>query len=315
MYQRTVTQVSVSVVIPVYNSGEILPTLSARLVAVLDEHVRDYEVILVNDGSPDGSWAAVQEIAQSHARVRGLNLMRNYGQHNAVLAGIRDAKGDLIVTMDDDLQHPPDQVPGLIEALSTDLDVVYGTPQRQQHGLLRDAASFITKLVLTAGMGADTAQNVSALRVFRTDLRRAFADYRGPNPNIDVMLTWATGRFSAIEVRHESRTSGESGYTVGKLVTHALNMLTGFSTLPLRLASYLGFASAALGVLVLVYVVGRLFIEKSVPGFPFLASIIAIFGGAQLFATGIIGEYLGRVHVMSLKEPTYVVAESTEDQS
>jgi undecaprenyl-phosphate 4-deoxy-4-formamido-L-arabinose transferase len=315
MYDRTVTQVSVSVVIPVYNSREILPTLSARLVAVLDEYVRNYEVILVNDGSPDGSWSAVQEAAQSHSRVRGLNLMRNYGQHNALLAGIREAKGDLIVTMDDDLQHPPDQVPRLIEALSEDLDVVYGTPQRQQHGLLRDAASFITKLVLTAGMGADTAQNVSALRVFRTGLRRAFADYRGPNPNLDVMLTWATGRFSAIEVRHEPRASGESGYTVGKLVKHALNMLTGFSILPLRLASYLGFASAALGVLVLMYVVGRFFIEKSVPGFPFLASIIAIFGGVQLFATGIIGEYLGRVHMMSLKEPTYVVAESTGDQS
>lgn len=315
MYDRTVTQVSVSVVIPVYNSREILPTLSARLVAVLDEHVCDYEVILVNDGSPDGSWAAVQEAAESHSRVRGLNLMRNYGQHNALLAGIREAKGDLIVTMDDDLQHPPDQVPRLIEALSEDLDVVYGTPRRQQHGLLRDAASLITKLVLTAGMGADTAQNVSALRVFRTGLRRAFADYRGPNPNLDVMLTWATGRFSAIKVRHEPRASGESGYTVGKLVRHALNMLTGFSTLPLRLASYLGFASAALGVLVLIYVVGRFFIEKSVPGFPFLASIIAIFGGAQLFATGIIGEYLGRVHVMSLQEPTYVVAESTGDQS
>jgi undecaprenyl-phosphate 4-deoxy-4-formamido-L-arabinose transferase len=292
----------------------MLPTLSARLVAVLDQHVRDYEVILVNDDSPDGSWAAVQDAARSHSRVRGLNLMRNYGQHNAVLAGIREAQGDVIITMDDDLQHPPDQVPRLIAALSDDLDVVYGTPQRQQHGLLRDAASFITKLVLTAGMGADTAQNVSAFRVFRTDLRRAFTDYRGPHPNIDVMLTWGTSRFSAIEVRHEQRASGASGYTIGKLVKHALNMLTGFSTLPLRLASYLGFASAALGLLVLIYVVGRFFIEKSVPGFPFLASIIAIFGGAQLFATGIMGEYLGRVHVMSLREPTYVVAESTSDQ-
>ena len=315
MYAPIVIQVPVSVVIPVYNSRGILPTLSARLVAVLDEHVREYEVILVNDGSPDGSWAAVQEAAQRHSRVRGLNLMRNYGQHNALLAGIREAKGELIVTMDDDLQHPPDQLPRLIEALSEDVDVVYGTPQHQQHGLLRDAASFVTKLVLTAGMGADTARHVSALRVFRTDLRKAFTDYRGPNPNLDVMLTWATGRFVAIEVRHEPRASGESGYTVRKLVKHALNMLTGFSTLPLRLASYLGFASAALGVLILVYVVGRFFLEQSVPGFPFLASIIAIFSGAQLFATGIIGEYLGRVHVMSLNEPTYVVAESTGEQS
>jgi undecaprenyl-phosphate 4-deoxy-4-formamido-L-arabinose transferase len=283
-------------------------------VTVLDDQVRDYEIILVNDGSPDGSWAAVENAARAHPRVRGLNLMRNYGQHNALLAGIREARGDLIVTMDDDLQHPPDQLPRLIQALSADVDVVYGTPERQQHGFLRDAASFVTKLVLTAGMGADTARNVSALRVFRTPLRRAFADYRGPNPNLDVMLTWATSRFSATKVRHEGRASGESGYTVSKLVKHALNMLTGFSTLPLRLASYLGFASAALGLLVLVYVVGRLFIEQSVPGFPFLASIIAIFSGVQLFATGIIGEYLGRVHTVSLSEPTYVVAESTRDE-
>ncbi len=298
----------VSVVIPVYNSAATLPSLVERLHSVLTTTTDSFEIILVNDGSRDNSWDVIARLAGQHAWVRGINLMRNYGQHNALLCGIRLAANELIVTMDDDLQHPAEEVPRLIDKLAEGYDVVYGTPQQEQHGLWRDLASQITKLALQNAMGAQTARQVSAFRVFRTQLREAFNSYQGPYVSIDVLLTWGTTRFTAIPVRHEPRQLGASNYTLGRLVSHALNMLTGFSTLPLQLASLAGFAFTLFGMGVLIYVVGRYLLQGSpVAGFPFLASIIAVFSGAQLFALGVIGEYLARMHFRMMDRPTYVV--------
>lgn len=302
-----------SVVVPVYNSEDSLPLLVARLEPVLRACAERFELVLVNDGSRDGSWQVVERLVASHAWIRAVNLMRNYGQHNTLLCGIRLAHGDVVVTSDDDLQNPPEEIPKLLAKLAEGYDVVYGTPERQRHGLLRDLASLITKITLQAAMGAQTARNVSAFRAFRAPLRRAFDDFRGPYVNIDVLLTWATSRFGAIRVRHDGRALGASNYTLGKLMIHALNMMTGFSTLPLQVASMVGFACTLFGVLVLVYVVGRYFLQGgSVPGFPFLACIIAIFSGTQLFALGIIGEYLARMHFRMMERPSYAVQSRLE---
>lgn len=301
---------SLSVVIPVYNGAQSLPTLISRLEPVLSRLTGAYEAILVNDGSRDNSWDVICRLAHTYTWVRGINLMRNYGQHNALLCGIRAARHDLIVTLDDDLQHPPEEIPTLLDKLAEGYDVVYGTPQHEHHGLWRVLASQITKLALQTAMGVEAARNVSAFRVFRTPLRDAFASYSDPFVSIDVLLTWGTTRFAAVPVRHDQRQVGESNYTFRKLVTHAINMATGFSTVPLQLASWLGFAFTLFGVLVLVYVIGRyLLLDYSVPGFPFLASVIAIFSGAQLFVIGILGEYLARVHVRTTRRPHAVIRE------
>jgi undecaprenyl-phosphate 4-deoxy-4-formamido-L-arabinose transferase len=237
-----------------------------------------------------------------------MSLMRNYGQHNALLCGIRAARYDVIVTMDDDLQHPPEEIPKLLDKLSEGHDVVYGTPVRQPHGFLRNVASVVTKLALKSAMGADIARQVCAFRAFRREVARAFVDYQGPFVSIDVFLAWGTDRFAATLVQQQAREQGTSGYTFRSLVRHALNMMTGFSTRPLQLASLTGFAFTLFGFGVLVYVLVRYFLSGTpVPGFPFLASIIALFSGAQLFALGIIGEYLARVHFRSMQKPTYVV--------
>jgi undecaprenyl-phosphate 4-deoxy-4-formamido-L-arabinose transferase len=194
--------------------------------------------------------------------------------------------------------------------------VVYGQPADEQHGFWRNRASQITKLVLEASMGAAVARQISAFRAFRTQLRDAFADYRGSFVSIDVLLTWATTRFSAVRVDHAPRKVGESNYSVRQLITHALNMVTGFSTLPLQLASMTGFFCTFFGILVLGYVLGRtLIFGVSVPGFAFLASIVAIFSGAQLFSIGIIGEYLSRMHVRAMDRPMYVVRDRTAPSS
>jgi len=306
---------SLSVVTPVYNGEASVAELCRRLSEVLPRVATQHEIIFVNDGSRDRSWEVISELSSQTPAVRGLNLMRNYGQHNALLCGIRAAKYDVIVTVDDDLQHPPEEIPRLLARLHEGFDVVYGAPKGEQHGFLRALASRITRLALSTAIGTEVAKNVSAFRAFRTRLREAFADYQSPFVSIDVLLTWATTRFGAIRVPFHPRHSGSSNYTFTKLVRHALDMMTGFSTAPLQLASLTGFSCTLFGIGVLIYVVGRYFLEGSIPGFPFLASIIAIFSGAQLFALGVIGEYLARMHFRTMNRPAYAIRDTVEGKS
>ena len=300
----------ISVVVPVYRSEAILPELVQRLSQELPSLAEQYELILINDCSPDGSWETICQLQRQYAWICGINLMRNYGQHNALLCGIRSARYDVIVTMDDDLQHPPKEIPRLLQVLAGGYDVVYGTPEQEQHGLGRDLASLATKVALRNVIGAEIASQVSAFRAFRRHVANAFRQYEGSFVSIDVLLTWGTTRFAATKVRHEMRKQGASGYTFRKLVTHAMNMMTGFSTVPLQFASVVGFFFTLFGIGVLAFVVGRYFLTgDSVPGFPFLASTIAIFSGAQLFALGIIGEYLARMHFRMMDRPSYAIRE------
>jgi undecaprenyl-phosphate 4-deoxy-4-formamido-L-arabinose transferase len=304
---------SLSIVVPVYRAEGTLRDLYRRLVAALESAVSEFEILFVEDCGGDASWEVIQELAARDGRVRGIKLARNYGQHNALLCGIRAAKGEIVVTLDDDLQNPPEEISVLLARLEEGYDVVYGKPRQEQHGLLRDAASRITKLALQGAMGAETASQVSAFRAFRTRLRESFDAYRSPTVNIDVLLTWGTTRFSAVMVRHDERSVGASGYTLRKLITHALNMMTGFSTLPLQMASVMGFIFAFFGFGLLLYLLGRYFVFGSVvPGFTFLASVIVIFSGVQLFALGIFGEYLARMHFRSMERPPYTVLQGTQ---
>lgn len=303
----------VSVVIPVYRAQDALPKLYEQLVPALEQLCRSFEVIFVEDCGGDGSWAVIADLALRDPRIRGIRMRRNYGQHSAILCGIRAARYGLIITMDDDLQHPVSELPAMLAALTDDCDVVYGAPRDEQHGFLRDMASRLTKLALQGAMGAENARNASAFRVFRTELREGFAGYRSPHVSIDVLLTWSTSRFRSIRVRHEPRTIGVSGYTLGKLIRHAVNLMTGFSTLPLQVASVVGFGLFVFGICVLAYVLGNFLIRGSaVPGFAFLASLIAMFSGAQMFALGIFGEYLARIHFRTMDRPAYVVGERTD---
>ena len=302
----------ISIVVPVYNSEASLPPLIERLERVLPSISLDFEVILVNDGSRDRSWDVVTQLAADHRCVRGINLVRNFGQHNALLAGIRAARFATTVTMDDDLQHPPEEIPKLLAALDAGAGVVYGTPGRLQHSVWRNFFSRFTKAAMARAMRIDSIVDINAFRAFRTGLREAFSAYESPHLLLDVLLSWGTSRFASVEVEHQPRTYGRSNYTPLKLFNQAMLMLTGFSTAPLRFASSLGFLFTLFGLGVLAYVLVRyLFAGSSVPGFPFLASVIAIFSGAQLFALGIIGEYLARIFNRSLQRPVYVVKEET----
>jgi glycosyltransferase involved in cell wall biosynthesis len=307
------TNKALSIVIPVYNSEQILPLLHERLTKVLLKYNEEYEIIFIEDFSSDNSWDIIKQLVNTDNCVSGVRLSRNYGQHNALLCGIHKAKYGIIVTIDDDLQNPPEEIPNLIETFNKGYDVVYGTPVEEKHGLLRDLASQITKYVLQGTMGAQTARKVSAFRVFRTSLRDAFENYSGSFVSIDVLLTWGTTLFIAQPVEHEERKIGVSNYTFKKLITHAMNMITGFSVLPLQIASVVGFFFALFGVGLFCLVVIRYFLYGTpVPGWPFLASIISIFSGAQLFTLGIMGEYLARMHFRLMDKPSYSVRETVK---
>ncbi len=300
----------VSIIIPVYRSEQILPELYRQVSTAIASLVSAFEIIFVEDAGGDGSWHVIHDLAVTDERVRGIRMSRNYGQHNALLCGIRQARYPVILTMDDDLQHPASEIGPMLAALTPQCDVVYGVPLSEQHGFLRDMASRLTKIALAGAMGVETAPNVSAFRVFRTRLRDAFAEYRSPSVSIDVLLTWATTRFTSIKIRHAPRIAGVSGYTVRKLVRHAVNLVTGFSPLPLQMASLIGFVFVVFGMLVLLLVVVSYLVRgNTVPGFTFLASIIAIFSGAQMFALGVFGEYLARIHFRSMDRPAYVIGE------
>lgn len=303
----------VSVIVPVYNGSETLAELARRVEATMNAAALPFEIIFVNDGSSDASWATLQRLVEEHPFARALDLMRNYGQHNAILCGLRLARYDVSVTMDDDLQNPPEEIPKLLAELDAGFDVAYGVPATQQHSLGRNIASEITKITLSGAMGASAARNASAFRALRTRLRDGFLSYQGPWVFIDALLTWSTNRFGSVRVKHESRKLGRSGYNLRRLLKHGMNMMTGFSALPLQVASLVGFTFTIFGFAMLVYVLTRYFVNgHNVPGFAFLASMIAIFSGAQMFAIGIIGEYLARMHFRSMGQPAAAIREILE---
>jgi glycosyltransferase involved in cell wall biosynthesis len=305
---------SLSIVIPVYRSAGTLNELYSKLIESLEAIGLPFEIVLVEDCGGDASWEVIKNLASRDARVRGVKLRRNYGQHNALLCGVRAALNEVIVTLDDDLQNPPDQIPRLLAELSNGCDVVYGVPETEQRGALRNFATRLAKFALRGAIGAANAKNVSAFRVFRTALRDGFESYRSPSVSIDVLLSWATNAFGAVRVRHEPRSVGTSSYTLGKLINYTLNVTTGFSTAPLRLVSAIGFIFTLFGFGVLAWVFGVYLVYGSVgPGFVFLATIITIYSGVQLFALGIFGEYLARIFGRTMDKPTYLVRETTPD--
>lgn len=299
-------------VVPCYRSAATLSELVSRTRSALEllvekDVIAAWEIVLVVDGSSDETGAIASSLAHGDPNVVAAELRRNYGQHSALLAGIRLAKHDVIVTMDDDFQHPPEEIGVLLKVLDDSVDLVYGVPVVEEHGILRSSASRLVKAALSMS-GVANAQWVGAFRAFRTQLRDAFAEASDPSPNIDVLLSWATASVRPATVRLEKRAVGKSGYTFTKLLRHAMNMVTGYGTVPLRLATWLGFCFGALGFLALAYVLVTYIAGITTqPGFTTTVGLIALFSGVQLLTIGVIGEYIGRSHFRSMNKPAYFI--------
>jgi undecaprenyl-phosphate 4-deoxy-4-formamido-L-arabinose transferase len=304
-------QPGVSIVVPTYKSPTTLTELVERTESL---GLSAFEIIIVDDGNNDATWEQIGLLSQSKKSVIGLRLGRNFGQHSALLAGVRKAKYSQIVTIDDDLQNPPEEIPNLLAKLVNGVDVVYGVSTQVRQNVWRRFTSRTAKAIFAKVLGFESAISISSFRAFRTQLREGFAGELGPHVSLDALLTWSTSRFSTLEVEHHARRVGKSNYSFTKLVRFMLDTATSYSTRPLRLATTIGFITTLFGLLLLVWVVGNaLFVGDSVPGFPFLAASIAVFSGVQLVVLGILGEYLGKIHFRAMNKPTFSVSETTED--
>lgn len=304
-------QPGVSIVVPTYKSPTTLTELVERTELL---GLSAFEIIIVDDGNDVATWEQIGLLAQSKKSVVGLRLGRNFGQHSALLAGVRKAKYSQIVTIDDDLQNPPEEIPNLLAKLVNGVDVVYGVSTQVRQNVWRRFTSRTTKAIFSKVLGFESAISISSFRAFRTQLREGFAGELGPHVSLDALLTWSTSRFSTLEVEHHARRVGKSNYSFTKLVRFMLDTATSYSTRPLRVATTIGFITTLFGLLLLVWVVGNaIFVGDSVPGFPFLAASIAVFSGVQLVVLGILGEYLGKIHFRAMNKPTFSVSETTED--
>lgn len=303
------SRVSVSVVVPVFRSAATLDALVNRIVVALAGE--KFEIILVDDASGDGTWKVAERIATHVPNVKALRLGRNAGQHAALLAGVRAAEKQIVVTIDDDLQNPPEEIPRLVRALDVaDVDVVYGVPSSVSQASWRRGSGWLVRRLMRSVLGVDEVSNMSSFRAFRTSLRDAFDSRLGPGVSLDALLAWGTSRFTWLEVQHDERIQGRSNYSLRRLWHFAVDTATGYTTVPLRAASSLGFITAAVGLLLMVIFVLIPFAKGiSVEGFPFLASTIILFAGIQLVTLGVIGEYLARMHFRIMNKPEYVVAD------
>jgi undecaprenyl-phosphate 4-deoxy-4-formamido-L-arabinose transferase len=308
--------VDVSVVIPVYHGASTLPLLVPRLISILSQTGRSFEILLVDDGSKDGSWKVIRELQASYPDlVTAVQLMRNYGQHNALMAGFRQTVGEFVITMDEDLQHPPEEVPKLLEALeSRELDVVYGWYDSKQHAGWRNLGSTFVNMFYRKVFRLPI--HPSAFRVIRRCVLDCIFSYSLNYTYVDGLLAWNTSRIGEVSVAHQPRAGGRSGYSVGKLLLLALNMFTNFSLIPLQFVSICGMLVSLGGMLLAAYYLFKWFFHGiSVPGYPSLMIAILVLGGIQLLALGILGEYVGRLHLNVNRKPQYSVRQIVATRS
>jgi len=300
----------VSVVVPVFNSEATLAPLVERLRGALARRY-DLEIVLVNDGSADGSGEVCRELASRHRFVRFVDLSRNFGEHNAVMAGLRYASGDCAVIVDDDFQNPPEEVAALVEKLAQGYDVVYSRYESKQHSLFRNFGSFVNDAAATVLLKKDRDLYLSSFKAINRFVIDEITRYEGPYPYVDGLILRMTRNIATETVRHDPRAHGRSNYTTTRLLRLWLNMFTNFSILPLRVASLAGLVFSLTGlVLAVAFALERLSNPDLPAGWASLVVTLLVVSGVQLFALGMIGEYLGRLFLKDNGSPMFVARET-----
>lgn len=303
-----------SLVIPVYGSELVLPELVSQIQKVLAglQDIRgNYEIIFVCDQSPDNSWRVIQGLSTDHPQVHGILLRMNAGQHNALMAGFAKARGEIIVTMDDDLQHSPGDIPKLITEINKGHDVAYARFKERNHALWKIAGSRFNNLVAGYLMHKPRDLYLSPFRAMKAAIRDDILRYRGPFVYVDGLILSVTRNIASVDVEHHDRYAGDGRYGLRKSISLWLKMATNFSIVPLRLTSLLGLFFSGLGFILAILLVIQKFTLNLMPiGWSSLIVTILIIGGVQLLALGMIGEYLGRVLLTINSRPQYVIAET-----
>jgi len=303
-----------SIVIPVYGSERVLSELVAqihRVAGSLDDVRENYEIIFVCDLSPDSSWQVIQSLSREYPQVHGILLRMNAGQHNALMAGFAQAKGEFIVTMDDDLQHSPADIPLLLQEIKRGFDVAYARFKKRKHASWKIVGSRINDIVAGYLMQKPKGLYLSPFRAMKAAIRDEITQYRGPYVYVDGLILSVTRNIATVDVDHHDRYAGDSGYSVRKSLSLWLKMATSFSIVPLRITSFLGMCFAGLGFLLAILLVIQRFTLNVMPvGWSSLIVTVLIIGGVQLLAIGMLGEYLGRVLLTINSRPQFVVAET-----
>ena len=307
-FENTVDSVDLSVIVPVYRSEECLKALVAAIEAALAGTGRTYEVILVNDFSPDRSWQVIETICESNSNVIGVDLRRNFGQDNAILTGLRLANGKYIAIMDDDLQHDPADLPALLVEIEGGADVVYANFTSKRQKLWKNLGSWFNGKVAEWVINKPAAIYLSPYKMIRKEIADLVCEYHGPAPYIDGLLFQVTNRMSHISAEHHPRYAGSSTYTFWKSVRVWGRLAFSFSVAPLRLVTWFGFAFAALGLLLaLGVVIYRLLFPQDFPenavGWSSLMVALLLVGGFQMIFFGILGEYTGRTFLQVGNKP------------
>jgi len=300
-----------SIVVPVFNSERLVPELAGRIVDAASRiaGVHAYEVILVNDCSRDGSWRAIEQACERYPSVRGIDLRTNAGQHNAIMAGLRAASGAVIVVMDDDLQHAPEDIGALRAKLGEGYDLCYARFRDPKHAAWKKIGSLFRDLTARALLGVPKGVRISSFKAMRAEIAREIVRYEGPFPYVDGFALMATRNVTNLELEHYERRDGRGNYGLRASISLWTKVAMNFSVLPLRLAAWLGFAFAALGFFFAAFLVFQqlMFNRIPVPGWASLVVVILVVGGVQLLALGAIGEYLGRAYLHLNRKPQYVV--------
>jgi undecaprenyl-phosphate 4-deoxy-4-formamido-L-arabinose transferase len=299
-----------SIVVPVYRSAECLPELARRVKEEVGRYFLRYELILVNDDSPDASWDVIVRLAHEHGFITGVNLRKNVGQDNAIMAGLTLATGEVIVIMDDDLQHDPSDIAVLHSHIERGFDVVYADFESKKQALWKNIGSWVNDRFAVLTLGKPKNIYMSPYKAMRREVLQEVTKYAGPYPYVDGLIFTITSNITQAPATHHTRFSGKSNYNLLKSVAVWLKVATGFSVAPLRVATLLGGIISLLALVLATYFVLQTLIWAQGPeGWASVIVAVLFMGGIQLICTGAIGEYIGRIFITQNMRPQFTVKE------
>ena len=307
----------ISFVIPCYRSEKTLGSVVEEIGSTMDRLGKyTYEIILVNDGSPDNTWETICNITKEDKdnRILGINFAKNFGQHAAIMAGLNHVTGDYVVCLDDDGQTPADEVDKLLNALEDGADVAYARYERKQHSFFRNFGTFMNETMATIMLGKPKELYVSSYFAARKFVVDEMIKYESSYPYVIGLVLRTTKNIVNVDVKHRRREVGESGYSFAKLFALWINGFTAFSIKPLRIATFAGTVFAILGFLYGIYTIIKKFVYPIAPmGYAALMSAVIFMGGMLMLMLGMVGEYVGRLYISQNKNPQYVIRETTKD--
>jgi glycosyltransferase involved in cell wall biosynthesis len=297
----------ISIVIPVYNSENCLEELVQRISSA----VKKYELILVNDCSPDGSWEVIKKISAKNKNVKGVNLLKNKGQDNALMAGLHHATREYVVIMDDDLQHDPSDIPKLYKQITKGFDVCYANLSKKKQSLWKNVGSWLNGKVAEIIINKPEKVYLSPYKIMTRQLADEIINYNGPYPYVDGLIFRLTNLITQVEIDHHERFAGSSGYNLSRSIRVFLKLATSFSVIPLRISSFLGFIISILAIMLGVFFIVEYFVFGiQVTGWTTLTLLILFFGGMIMISLGMIGEYIGRMYMLLNNSPQFTIRET-----